>query len=217
MSLSIGIYDLFAYTIPGFLYLYLVNEFLRLVGWRYLQLENLPISNELLVGVLVALGAYLAGHVFDYFAYKFCFRLLTRYQIVDASLDRLKKKYPELKIQFQPKDWDPLFVSIRQRNLEYSHVLDTFGASNIMLRNVSFSFFLFALLQIFNLFIEFQIATVIVAVGSLIISWVAYLRSRMFYLWFFSDIYFASLEYGTSLKKVIEYNWSKKEVSEKRK
>ncbi len=215
MSIAIGIYDLFAYTIPGFLYLYLINEFLHLIGWNYLKLTNLPTGNEVIFGILIALGAYLAGHIFDYFAYWFCFRLLTRYKITDASLNRLKVKFPELNIQFQPRDWDPLFVSLRHRNLEYSHVLDTFGATNIMLRNVSFSFFLLALFQVYNMFVDFHVSSLIVTVGSVVISWVAYLRSRMFYLWFFSDIFSASLEYGTSLKEVIEYNQSKKTMTKR--
>lgn len=217
MSISIGIYDLFAYTIPGFLYLYLINEFLHLIGWNYFQLTNLPISNEIVVGIVITLGAYLAGHVFDYFAYWFCFRLLTRYKIMDASLDRLKVKYPDLNIQFQPRDWDPLFVSLRLRRLDYSRVLDTFGATNIMLRNVSFSFFLLALFQVYNMFVDFQVSLLIVTVGSLIVSRVAYLRSRIFYVWFFSDIFSASLEYGTSLKEVIEYNRPKKATARRTK
>ena len=40
MSIAIGIYDLFSYLIPGALYLYLINDFLRVVGWQYIDLTK---------------------------------------------------------------------------------------------------------------------------------------------------------------------------------
>ena len=40
MSLTIGIYDLFAYIIPGLLYLFVLNEFLQLIGAAYLALGD---------------------------------------------------------------------------------------------------------------------------------------------------------------------------------
>ena len=75
-----------------------------------------------------------------------------------------------------------------------------------MLRNISLGFLLFALLQIWMIALNFHSQALVVTIGALVLSRVAYLRSRMFYHWFFTDIYEASLEYGTSLKEVVEYN-----------
>ena len=58
--------------------------------------------------------------------------------------------------------------------------------------------------------VDFQVSLILVTVLSLVFSRVAYLRSRIFYVWFFSGILNASLEHGTSLKEVIEYNRPKK-------
>lgn len=206
MSLSIGIYDLFSYTIPGFLYIFVFNEFFRLIGWNYFLLSSVKEGTELIVAALSIMCAYTIGHLLDYFSNWFCFRLLTRYKVKDASLDNIKRRYPELKIQFGYNDCHPLFTNLRQCNLEFSRVIDSFGANNIMLRNISFGLLLLALLQIWIIILDFHWQNLLIIIGILGLSWVAYLRSRMFYEWFFTGIYEASLKYGTSLKEVLGYS-----------
>ena len=210
MSITIGIYDLFAYTIPGFLYLYVINEFFRVIGWQSFQFDQIKEGTGLVFAAIAVICAFVAGHLFDYFANWFCFRLLTRYKVRDASLNTVKEKFPHLNIQFETYDWDPLFTILRQRHLEFSRVIDSFGATNILLRNVCLSLLLLSLLYVRILILDFSLATLVVVLGTLVLSWVAFHRSRLFYFWFFTDIYTASLEYGTNLKEVVEYNRGKK-------
>jgi len=216
MSITIGIYDLFAYTIPGFLYLYVINEFFRVIGWQSFQIDQIKDGNGLFFAVIATICAFVVGHLFDVFANWFCFRILTRYRIKDASLDTIKEKFPNLKIRFETNDWDPLFTMIRQRNLEFSRVIDSFGAANILLRNICFGLLLLSFLYIRILILDFTWSTLTVVIGILVLSWVAFHRSKMFYFWFFMDIYNASLEYGTSLKEVIEFNRKEKSTQKRR-
>ncbi len=66
MSFTLGLYDLFANLIPGFIYLFIFNETLRELGFAYFdvtQIDNVPYF------LLLAMLAYLVGHVMDYLAH----------------------------------------------------------------------------------------------------------------------------------------------------
>ena len=40
MSISLGIYDLFSYLIPGVLYLFVLNQFFRVIGWQSIDIAS---------------------------------------------------------------------------------------------------------------------------------------------------------------------------------
>ncbi len=206
MSVSVRIYDLFSYTVPGFLYLFVFNEFFRLQGWEHFKKESIQTDSGAITVALVIVSAYVLGLLMDYFANWFFFRVLTRYKIKEASLSDLKSEFNELNIEFKADDRKPLFTALRQRNPSYSLVIDAFGANSIMLRNISFGLLLIAFLCTWRVIVEFQWQLLVATFGSLALSWIAYLRSRMFYHWFFLNIFEGALEYGATLKDVIEYN-----------
>ena len=41
MSVSLGIYDFFAYIVPGLLYLFTLNEFLQIIEGKFINKGNL--------------------------------------------------------------------------------------------------------------------------------------------------------------------------------
>ena len=72
MSFSIGIYDLFAFTIPGLLYIYIIYEFLQKPGVLNSGLLNFPAFPDgygLLIFVLLLVSAHILGHLLDLFAH----------------------------------------------------------------------------------------------------------------------------------------------------
>jgi hypothetical protein len=207
MSITIGIYDLFAYTVPGLLYLYVIFEFFRKIGAVEIEFSNIPdISSGigLLIIALVIVAAYLAGHLFDFFALALTSRLTGR-QSPAIALQRVLERFPNLHIRFQVKDWDLLFSLLRQRNLERSQIIDSFGANSIMFRNIFFGSLLLTLIQIYSLIVSYSHITLIVTIGILILCYVAFQRSRVFHLWFYGDIFEVSLDYGRSLEEVVAY------------
>ena len=125
------------------------------------------------------------------------------------SLVSIKGRYPELNVQFHSKDWSTLFVLIRLRNLEVSKFIDKFNADAIMLRNIAFSLLLFSINCFVGFIINKQWYFFTIAVASIVLSILARSRSNDFRLRFFKHIYRASLEYGLSVKEVIEYNKNK--------
>ena len=209
MSISVGIYDLFAYTIPGLLYVYVTYELLQKLGLLKFSLLNPPILPDgygLIAFVLLVVSAHILGHLLDKFAHWFVFRLFKPYKFSERMLQRTKDVYPDIDINFQPKDWGLLFSMLRMRNQEHARTIDTFEANSIMLRNISLGFFLLGVLQIYSTFLNLNILAIGIAVLLFILSIVARRRSHMFHMWFITDIFESSLKYGNNLKEVIAYD-----------
>lgn len=216
MSFTVGIYDVFAYTLPGFLYIYIIYAFIsRIEGFRLAQLTlpTIPDGYGLLILVLFLVLAYMLGHLFDVFAHWFVFRLFRSHKFSDAMLERTKKLHADLDIRFKPKDRGLLFSMLRQRNIEHAHIIDSFEATSIMLRNISLGSFLLALLQIPSIFLNLSMFSIAVVFGLLVISIVARKRSQMFHAWSITEIFESSLRYGNSLNEVLAYDREDRAVS----
>jgi hypothetical protein len=216
MSISVGIYDLFAYTIPGLLYIYVFYEFLlelRVFKFGQSNLPALPDGYGLLVFVLLVVSAHLLGHLLDIFAHWFVFRLFKPYKFSERILQRAKDLYTDIDIKFQPKDWGLLFSIIRQRNQEHARTIDSFEANSIMLRNISFGLFLLGALQVYSLFFNVTLVAIGSAIGLFVFSFIARRRSHMFHAWFLTDIFESSLRFGNSLKEVIVYDQENRKIT----
>jgi hypothetical protein len=217
MSIAIGIYDLFAYTIPGFLYIYVLYVFLsQLDGFKTAQFlpTTIPDGYGLLFFSAFLVLAHLLGHLLDNPAHWFVYRFSqTPYEFSEKALERSKRLYSDLDIHFHPKDRGILFSMLRQRNLEHAHTIDSYEANSIMLRNVSLGLFFLAVLKLYSLFDEFSATTVIIAIGLFVLSYLARKRSHMFHSWFWTDIFESSLRYGNTLKDVVTYDQENKRTS----
>ena len=117
----------------------------------------------------------------------------------------MKKRCSSLDVQFQKSDWATLFTFIRQRNIEMAHILDKLNADGIMLINIALGMLLLTLIQVGIFFSNKELVFLLNALGTMLLCLLAMSRSNRFRIWFFSGIFEASLEYGTSLKKVAEY------------
>ncbi len=212
MSIAIEIYDFFSYLIPGTLYIFVFNEFLRVVGWKYINIQNWFQPGQapdfvMLVPLLVV--GYLVGNLLDPISHdlfrKPIYQFRDKRRVYKRVLDDLNNQYPDLKIQFKPKDWDVLFNVIRQRNLEMAHILDKFNASNLMFANVSFGMFLLTIIQVVAFFLERNLVNLYNATGFLVLCSLALYSSNQYRAWFFKGIFVSALEYGKSVKEVVEH------------
>jgi hypothetical protein len=209
MSFSIGIYDLFAYTIPGFFYIYVIYVILQRLGLSTPAHSGFPAFPDgygLLIFVVLLISAHLLGHLLDIFAHWFVFRIFRPYKFSERMLERTKKIHADIEIQFLPKDWGLLFSMLRQRNLEHSRTIDSFEANSIMLRNISFGLFLLGAIQLYEIFLKFNVLGLVEALVLFLFSLIARRRSHMFHAWFLTDIFETSLRFGNSLQEVIRYD-----------
>lgn len=216
MSISLGVYDFYAYIIPGLLYLFVTNELFRNVGWRFVDVGIWFQPGQapgIIFAIAILLLAYLVGHMLDIVAYQFYlilrYRLRHKEGVSDHQLNYLRKRYPYLDIQYNPKDWNTLFTLLRERNNDIAKVIDKYQADSIMLRNIAFSMFLFAIMQVALFFTTGLWENLSVAMVSFLISSLSMNKSNRFRAWSYTTIFEASLGYGKTLKEVVEYTHGK--------
>jgi hypothetical protein len=134
MSLTLSIFDIFAYAIPGSLYLTLITYISQRLGWLNLDFAKDLNTTVLFIGVGVA--SYLLGHIsYD----------LGRF--VDQVLPWWRKRVPDGRQEFLARvptskgkllaDTDPFFLQVATevRAKEAAIDISRFRAVGIMLRN----------------------------------------------------------------------------------
>jgi hypothetical protein len=201
MSISVSIYDLFAYTIPGFLYLFLLDELFRLFGSSYWDVSTTDFSKYWLP---ITLFAYLTGQIMDYV----CHRLWTRIWYRVPSDERAYKKFVMViskdKFDLNPKQWSLLLNMIRKEDHPTGEMLDRFIATSIMLRNISFGLILLALLNLYMAIQpSFSFYHIILMLGIMVFSAIALRRSDYFNLLFYSTIFYQAVLYGKDMQEVL--------------
>lgn len=206
MSITIGVYDFFAYTIPGLLYLYILHEsgkvLLKTPNVFALQIDPLALI------LLIAVAAYATGFFFDTLVGRPWHNLWCRFwypgRSAEEALRKLAKHFSKLGIHFEPGDWEILFAVLRLRQPSLARSIDKFEADSVMFRNVSFGLFLLALFQL-GLFSQNpqSVQPLIIAMLALIFSAVG-IKGRMdFHLAFKSMIFQEASIYGRSLAEVL--------------
>ena len=212
MSITLEIYDVFSYAIPGILYVFAFNEGLRLLGLPSLDISQLNNSSYLF---LLGLLSYLVGHLFDYISHYTWYRRFYPGKSPERALSSFKNS-SGLKPDFDPHQWSILLSVIRHNNMEVCNTIDKNKAISIMLRNVSFALFLLTIVFAISAFIPvfspiFLLGAIVTLVGSI----VSLRRGDVFNQWFYRLIYQQSLVYGSSLKEVLDNNRSKITKEEK--
>jgi hypothetical protein len=210
MSINLGFYDFFSYLIPGLLYLYVFNEFLHSIGQNFIDIASWFPSGQapsLTIFIPLLLAAYLVGHLIDPVAQRL-FKLLYHFRnpkkAYARALDDMKNHYPELNIEFEPKDWNLLLSFIRHRNLDMAHILDKFNADAIMLVNIALGMFALVLIQMGMFFSTNSSIFLINSAGVFVLFLLAAFKCNQFRSWFFIGIFQAALEYGKNLREVVE-------------
>jgi len=204
-TFSVGVYDLFSSTIPGILYLFVANEFIKTFGkpfgLPYLKYQD--VSTPITVA-LVIIVSFVLGHVMDFAADKWK-DLGEKKKESILAVENLKKNYPDLEIKFQPSERELLFTVIRRNNENIAATIDRNKAISILFQNLSLGLLLYAVFLLLSMlatgFLPINLAVV---TGYIILSLVIRKRGRMFNLWFNSLIFEAALTYGTSTQEILK-------------
>lgn len=89
MAIAIGVYDFFSYMVPGVVYLFVFNELLKLIGWKYLDVygmaQNGQSAFQIFAAVLILIGAFCAGHIFDIIAHDLFFSFTPSKEITTGN------------------------------------------------------------------------------------------------------------------------------------
>jgi hypothetical protein len=134
LSLTLSIFDIFAYAIPGSLYLALITYLSERLGWLNLDFARNLNTTVLIIGLGVA--SYLLGHI-SYSLGRF----------VDRAMPLWRNKVPDGRQEFLARvptargkllaETDPFFLQVAAeiRAMEAAIDISRFRAVGIMLRN----------------------------------------------------------------------------------
>jgi hypothetical protein len=201
MSISVSIYDLFAYTIPGFLYLIILNELFRLLGYSYWDLSNLDFSKYWLP---ITLLAYLTGQMLDFVSHRLWIKFWFRIPSEERAYKIFLTISPEEKIDFNPKQWPLLFSVIRKEDRATAEMIDRNIAISIMLRNISFGLLLLGLLNLYMAFQPiFSLNHLLIALGTIVLSIISLQRSDYFNILFYRTVFNQAILYGKNLQEIL--------------
>lgn len=202
MSISFGLYDFFSYTIPGFLYILVINQFLILF-----QLPSLPLSKlstDLGSALFWTVAAFIAGHLMDFFSLKW-YQLIIKKKAETKAVSDFHKNLREDGNEFEISDRRVLFSFIRHNDLELAKYIDNYKAISYMLNNISFALILFAVHQMTAMFLEgITLTTTIGFVAGIMFSFIAIRRSRIFNEWYWSAIYEQAHQYGNHFHEMFK-------------
>ena len=175
---SIGLYDLFANTIPGFIYLFVFNETLRELGFAHFDVAQI---DNVTYFLLLALLAYLVGHNMDYVAHRLWVRVFYSTHLQGRAYEQFRSKFPELKIQFNPSHSSLFFGAIKFSKPEIANDIEKNKVVSLMLQNVSFAFVLFFLSQVYLFLAKgHSLISLSIAIASLLASIITLRRAEWF-------------------------------------
>jgi hypothetical protein len=201
MSINLGIYDVFANIVPGFVYLSVLNEYLKAFRLPYLDVPNANSFPQLLLLIILA---YLVGHVMDYVAYRLWFlRFYNRFE-ERTAYKQFQDKYPELDISFKPEQFSLMFNVIRQKNYQLAENIERSKVTCLMLRNASFALILLLPLELYLTSSHgFSIVNLLMALGSILGSIITLRRAEDLDHYFYRMIFENAALEGKNLKNIV--------------
>ncbi|MGG6293973.1 hypothetical protein ACQ4M4_06080 [Leptolyngbya sp. AN02str] len=183
MSIQIGLYDFFAYTLPGVLLvaaLIYAGASLSLFQLNFQQLNELstPIT---LIGIGIS---YILGMLLEPIAKRW-YRLIQPKGRTKEIFKEFKALHPNFVVNVRPEEAGLMRAYIKQKNLELALDIEKNGATSKMLRNFSFVFLILTLILMLNWFSHsFQILYLVALCFTTFLSFVAAYESTKFDRWF---------------------------------
>lgn len=135
MSIQIGIYDFFAHTLPGGLYLLfvlLVTEFIS-PGATGISLDSLGLVELVILGFT----AYLLGLVCTPIAFRFWQTVNRNPDLVRTAKRGVLSRFPDFELRFEGAEWPILSARVSLASSELAARIDKHRATGIMLRNAT--------------------------------------------------------------------------------
>jgi hypothetical protein len=188
MSIRLGLYDFFAYTLPGGLYLLVLTYAAVILGIANADFKILANLSAVQIAVVIA-AAYFISYVFDPVA-RAWHRLFKGHGYVKRVHDEYKAHHPEIELKARPGDWPVMLAFIRRENLEVAADIERHNVSRLMMRNVSLGLGMLAALQIIVClrtgFALLDVALLVLFVTGSIVSG---RQATSFQSWFYQSIY----------------------------
>lgn len=216
MSIQLGIYEFFAYTIPGASYLltvvYVMIMF-GLSGFDFKALSDLSIIQVF----LFTIPAYITGLITDRFA-TFWYRLFEPKKLAQTALDKFVANHPNFDFKFQAGDWAVLLAYIQKDKPEAIQEINKFNVVYLMLRNVSLNLIIVAGIEFVLYFhqVALNVWHLIGGLAAIVFSLIAVKQAIRYNTWFYLSNFEAILARSlTQTDLVVRKENSVKSANEK--
>jgi hypothetical protein len=215
MNIELGIYEIFARTVPGAFYLLALIQLgfiLKLTSF------DLQIFNDL--GIIPSLGlaivAYILGSAFFPISLVW-HRLFKPKNAPNIAFVEFQKRNPNWRFEFEGKDWKTLFAFIRKENPNLANAIDKQNALYIMLASISFGIIVLAMNQIVLFFLGGTYLNIIYSVFLIIGSLLIAREGRFFQSRFYQLIFETILSYQLKLENLVKRDEDKAARSSRKK
>jgi hypothetical protein len=186
MSIRIGVYDFFSYTIPGAFYLFFGFQLLSIWGETDAQKSiQIIISGSYALSItylgILFILSYVIGLLMESVSRRIWEPLFVRKDWRNETINYFKKEYPELNLKFNVERTNIMFIMARNKYEGTISLMDWYRAIGIHLRNISFALFLLFVTQIIALIkLGFQPIYVVSAILLCLFSFIAIKYSSEF-------------------------------------
>ncbi|MEO0455296.1 MAG: hypothetical protein AAF152_01770 [Cyanobacteria bacterium P01_A01_bin.114] len=183
MSIQIGLYDFFAYTLPGFLCLSVLGYAGASLGLFQFSFQVFNTLSTPFVLASLAVS-YIIGMFLEPIAKRW-YRLLQPKSKKTDIFHEFKTRHPDWEINVCPEDAGLMRAYIKQQKIELALDIEKLGATNKMLLNFSLGFAALAVISLLLLFINgFQFLQLVILLVAAGLSVVAASEAAKFDRWF---------------------------------
>ena len=202
MNISIGIYEFFAYTVPGAFFLLIALYGGVIFGWVEPELAWLEKAWLLALVVFVALS-YVVGLLM----YPVCLpwnKLFLVKGLNKQALEKAKQMRQEMELNISEREWLLLVSFLKDKNPDRAAEIERLNAFNLMLRSISFGLVLLAVVQTaYFIWISPVIWNLLFAAVFLGFSVVAGRQATRFARMYFGDTYLSILAMGLTIQDLV--------------
>jgi hypothetical protein len=190
MPIRIGLYDFFAYTLPGVLCLFIIGFWLNVTG--LLAVDFLILNNLSLAVLLGIIGiGYIIGLLIEPVAYAWM-KLFQRNKIdgTKVAFDEFIRQYPWVKVNFEHKDLSILLRAVKSVSMESAANVEEHNVAAIMLMNIGLVFSLSSISSAIYCFVILSNLWILVlALVFFVLAIAAMRRSRTRRHWFYKSVF----------------------------
>jgi hypothetical protein len=200
MSLRIGLYDFFSYTLPGALFIVLAA--MGLAAFNVIDIDA-TILNEFSLAATAVLvgGGYLIGYLLNPLAEKWGNLFIGSHERDrDAAYADFHERHPTIKMPFAVNEWQMLIHAIKAKSVETATDVEQHNVISIMMLNLSL--ILAGGTVLFVSLLSKTLLNLIVAIVMALLTISALHLSQHRRRWFFKGIFEAFAAYYLLEEKI---------------
>lgn len=195
MSVRIGLYEFFSYTVPGAIYLMIAAYTAVLFNFVQFELQDINDTSFFLALILAGI-AYVVGLIL-YPVTGPWMRLFLPSDIQRFAYFRFSNRYSHFELNFQPEDAPILLDVVKLRSTDLGWDIERNNATSAMLAQISFGLFLLTLVNAIYC-VVFTTVPILVwaALICLVFSIIAGRESAKYRRWFFMTSFESTVALG---------------------